>query len=129
MKIESTESAPRTSFLDRRESGVIHFVKYHGLASTTISFWDSSEPRVTPEIAVKLCDRNFGFGADGVIFSMPGINGTDYTMKIFNSDGNEPESRCGVESLHGRQMNCYQMILYHNIITIDVSLTEVNEKK
>lgn len=40
---------------------------------------------------MKLCDRNFGVGADGVIFAMPGINGTDYTMRIFNSDGSEPE--------------------------------------
>lgn len=52
---------------------------------------DSSEPRITPEQAVKLCDRNFGIGADGVIFAMPGINGTDYAMRIFNSDGSEPE--------------------------------------
>lgn len=52
------------------------------------------EPRVTPEQAVKLCDRNFGVGADGVIFVMPGTNGTDYTMRIFNSDGSEPEM-CG----------------------------------
>lgn len=52
---------------------------------------DSSEPRITPEQAVKLCDRNFGIGADGVIFAMPGTNGTDYTMRIFNSDGSEPE--------------------------------------
>lgn len=49
------------------------------------------EPKVTPEQAVKLCDRNFGIGADGVIFAMPGVNGTDYTMRIFNSDGSEPE--------------------------------------
>lgn len=40
---------------------------------------------------MKLCDRNFGIGADGVIFAMPGINGTDYSMRIFNSDGSEPE--------------------------------------
>lgn len=40
---------------------------------------------------MKLCDRNFGIGADGVIFALPGINGTDYTMRIFNSDGSEPE--------------------------------------
>lgn len=52
---------------------------------------DSAEPRITPEQAVKLCDRNFGVGADGVIFAMPGINGTDYSMRIFNSDGSEPE--------------------------------------
>lgn len=52
---------------------------------------DSSEPRVSAEQAVKLCDRNFGVGADGVIFVMPGVDGTDYTMRIFNSDGSEPE--------------------------------------
>ena len=40
---------------------------------------------------VKLCDRNFGIGGDGVIFVMPGTNGADYTMRIFISDGSEPE--------------------------------------
>ncbi|KAJ0680350.1 putative diaminopimelate epimerase [Helianthus annuus] len=44
-----------------------------------------------PEQAVKLCDRNFGVGADGVIFATPGSNGTNYTTRIFNSDGSEPE--------------------------------------
>lgn len=43
---------------------------------------------------MRLCDRNFGIGADGVIFALPGINGTDYTMRIFNSDGSEPEVVC-----------------------------------
>lgn len=52
---------------------------------------DTTEPKVTPDQAVKMCDRNFGIGADGVIFAMPGVNGTDYTMRIFNSDGSEPE--------------------------------------
>jgi diaminopimelate epimerase len=44
--------------------------------------------------AVQLCDRHFGIGADGVIFALPGQDGTDYTMRIFNSDGSEPEM-CG----------------------------------
>jgi diaminopimelate epimerase len=56
---------------------------------------DSAVPKVTPEEAAKMCDRNFGVGADGVIFVMPGVNGADYTMRIFNSDGSEPEvSHC-----------------------------------
>ncbi|PWZ43562.1 Diaminopimelate epimerase, chloroplastic [Zea mays] len=55
---------------------------------------DSSVPKVTPEEAAKLCVRNFDVGADGVIFVMPGVNGADYTMRIFNSDGSEPEM-CG----------------------------------
>lgn len=74
----------------------IHFAKYHGLGNDFILIDNrsSSEPVVTPEQAVKLCDRNFGIGADGVIFALPGDNGTDYTMRIFNSDGSEPEM-CG----------------------------------
>lgn len=40
---------------------------------------------------MQICDRNFGVGVDGVIFFLPGINGTDYTMRIFYSDGSEPE--------------------------------------
>lgn len=51
----------------------------------------SSTPCISPEAAAKLCDRNFGVGADGVIFVLPGINGSDYTMRIYNSDGSEPE--------------------------------------
>ncbi|XXG54834.1 hypothetical protein AAC387_Pa03g2617 [Persea americana] len=96
MSVQAPHKISQNSFLDRKESGFLHFVKYHGLGNDFILVdnRDSLEPRVTPEQAVKLCDRNFGVGADGVIFAMPGINGTDFSMRIFNSDGSEPEM-CG----------------------------------
>ena len=74
----------------------IEFTKYHGLGNDFILIDNrhSSEPVITPEEAVVLCDRHFGIGADGVIFALPAQNGTDYTMRIFNSDGSEPEM-CG----------------------------------
>ncbi|MBW4576213.1 MAG: diaminopimelate epimerase [Aphanothece sp. CMT-3BRIN-NPC111] len=74
----------------------IEFTKYHGLGNDFILIDNrsSSEPLVMPEQAVQLCDRHFGIGADGVIFALPGNNGSDYTMRIFNSDGSEPEM-CG----------------------------------
>lgn len=74
----------------------IEFTKYHGLGNDFILVDNrhSCEPVVTPEQAVVLCDRHFGIGADGVIFALAGQNGTDYTMRIFNSDGSEPEM-CG----------------------------------
>ncbi|PIN11194.1 Diaminopimelate epimerase [Handroanthus impetiginosus] len=98
LSVESPETSTPASFLDRKESGILHFVKYHGLGNDFILVdnRDSVAPKITPEQAVKLCDRNFGIGADGVIFAMPGTNGTDYTMRIFNSDGSEPES-CTVD--------------------------------
>jgi diaminopimelate epimerase len=75
---------------------MISFVKYHGLGNDFILVDNrqQSEPLITPEQAVTWCDRHFGIGADGVIFVLPGQDGTDYTMRIFNSDGSEPEM-CG----------------------------------
>ena len=74
----------------------VEFVKYHGLGNDFILVDNraSSEPCLTPGQAIELCDRHFGIGADGVIFALPGRDGTDYTMRIFNSDGSEPEM-CG----------------------------------
>ncbi|XP_018492225.1 diaminopimelate epimerase, chloroplastic isoform X1 [Raphanus sativus] len=95
--VVAAEKISPASLLDKRETGgVLHFVKYHGLGNDFILVdnRDSSEPKITQEQAAKLCDRNFGVGADGVIFAMPGVNGTDYAMRIFNSDGSEPEM-CG----------------------------------
>ncbi|MBE9129373.1 MULTISPECIES: diaminopimelate epimerase [unclassified Coleofasciculus] len=75
---------------------VIEFTKYHGLGNDFILIDNraDTEPLLTPEQAVQLCDRHFGIGADGAIFALPGQEGTDYSMRIFNSDGSEPEM-CG----------------------------------
>jgi len=74
----------------------IEFKKYHGLGNDFILLDNrqQAEPLISPEKAVEWCDRHFGIGADGVIFALPGEDGTDYTMRIFNSDGSEPEM-CG----------------------------------
>ncbi|WP_338462234.1 diaminopimelate epimerase [Synechococcus elongatus IITB7] len=74
----------------------LQFAKYHGLGNDFILVdnRDSGEPKLTPEQAVQVCDRNFGVGADGVIFALPGTSCSDYVMRIFNSDGSEPEM-CG----------------------------------
>ncbi|MGA1265461.1 MAG: diaminopimelate epimerase [Prochlorothrix sp.] len=72
------------------------FTKYHGLGNDFILLDNRHDltPCLTPEEAVRWCDRNFGIGADGVIFALPGQGDSDYTMRIFNSDGSEPEM-CG----------------------------------
>ena len=74
----------------------IAFTKYHGLGNDFILIDNrhQSDPCLLPEQAVQWCDRNFGIGADGVIFALPGQAGMDYTMRIFNADGSEPEM-CG----------------------------------
>jgi diaminopimelate epimerase len=74
----------------------IEFTKYHGLGNDFILIDNraDTQPIITSEQAVQLCDRHFGIGADGVIFALPGEEAGDYTMRIFNSDGSEPEM-CG----------------------------------
>lgn len=73
-----------------------HFTKMHGLGNDFILVdnMKSNEPIYTPAQAIKICNRNFGIGGDGLIFAMPGTNNCDYTMRIYNSDGSEPEM-CG----------------------------------
>lgn len=74
----------------------IEFTKYHGLGNDFILIDNrhQSAPVLTPQDAERFCHRNFGIGADGVIFVLPGVGETDYSMRIFNSDGSEPEM-CG----------------------------------
>ncbi|MEM8780145.1 MAG: diaminopimelate epimerase [Cyanobacteria bacterium P01_G01_bin.49] len=74
----------------------VNFTKYHGLGNDFILIDNrsSSTPLVSPEQAIQMCDRHFGIGADGVIFALPGDKESDYTMRIFNSDGSEPQM-CG----------------------------------
>lgn len=78
----------------------VQFRKYHGLGNDFILIDQRTvkggEPILTPAQAAKLCDRNFGIGGDGVIFAMPPPSGsaTDLAMRIYNSDGSEPEM-CG----------------------------------
>ncbi len=74
----------------------ISFSKYQGLGNDFILIDNrhSDTPIIDPEEAIIWCDRHFGIGADGIIFVLPGQQGADYTMRIFNSDGSEPEM-CG----------------------------------
>ena len=75
---------------------VIEFSKYQGLGNDFILIDNrhAAEPIISPEQAIAMCDRHFGIGGDGVIFVLPGKADTDYTMRIYNSDGSEPEM-CG----------------------------------
>ncbi|KAG2284516.1 hypothetical protein Bca52824_055736 [Brassica carinata] len=63
---------------------ILHFIKYHGLGNDFILVDNRDYSGASCEA---LC---------GVIFAMSGVNGTDYTVRIFNSDGSEPEM-CGNE--------------------------------
>lgn len=55
----------------------------------------SATPLIDADKARRVCDRNRGVGGDGVIFALPPTApSTDFSMRVFNSDGSEPEM-CG----------------------------------
>ncbi|MGI6471732.1 MAG: diaminopimelate epimerase [Candidatus Methanomethylophilaceae archaeon] len=70
------------------------FLKYHGLGNDFVIL-DGTDGRleIDNEWCKWACDRNFGIGADGVLYVMPGKN-TDITMRVINADGSEAEM-CG----------------------------------
>jgi len=72
----------------------IEFTKMHGLGNDFVVV-DCREREIkNPEkLAIKLCDRHFGIGADGLILVLPSSK-ADFRMRIFNPDGSEPEM-CG----------------------------------
>ena len=72
----------------------MEFTKMHGLGNDFIIVFGEEElPSNAPELAVTLCNRYFGIGADGLVYILPSERG-DYMMRIMNSDGSEAE-QCG----------------------------------
>ncbi|MHB1651121.1 MAG: diaminopimelate epimerase [Desulfitobacteriaceae bacterium] len=73
----------------------MEFVKMHGLGNDFVfldHFFVSPEVDY-PELARKLCHRQFGVGGDGLAVILPS-EVADVRMRIFNPDGSEPEM-CG----------------------------------
>jgi len=92
----TTDSTTPTQLFQTKPTPIT-IAKYEGLGNDfiLIDARDKSEPTLTPEQSAKLCDRNFSVGGDGVIFALaPPTDEYDFKMRIYNSDGSEPEM-CG----------------------------------
>ncbi len=72
----------------------MRFAKMQGLGNDYV-YLDcmSGTPDDLPRLAVKLSDRHFGVGGDGLICVCPSEK-ADFRMRIFNADGSEGEM-CG----------------------------------
>ncbi|MFZ5943841.1 MAG: diaminopimelate epimerase [Bacillota bacterium] len=82
------------------------FTKMHGLGNDFIIL-DTFTEDINGEyssLAVKLCDRHFGIGADGLIFILPSDT-ADLKMRIINSDGSEAE-------MCGNGIRCFAKYVY-----------------
>jgi len=70
----------------------MRLTKHHGLGNDFLVLLDLAGVHlVTPEIAVALCDRRTGVGADGLIRATAGTDGADVTMELHNADGSLAE--------------------------------------
>lgn len=77
---------------------LIEFTKMHGLGNDYIYFDCIAKPNLIahPEkVAPGLSDRHFGIGGDGIVLILKAdVDGAQYRMRMFNSDGSEAEM-CG----------------------------------
>jgi diaminopimelate epimerase len=71
------------------------FAKYEGLGNDFIVVDAASETDVSPALAVAVCDRRRGIGADGVLVVLPPrAPGADARMRVLNADGSVAQM-CG----------------------------------
>ena len=89
------------------------FVKMHGLGNDFVFFEDKQgADKDYTDLAVRMCDRHTGIGADGIIVIVPSEK-ADVRMRIINSDGSEAE-------MCGNGIRCFAKYVHdHNIITKD----------
>jgi diaminopimelate epimerase len=87
------------------------FTKMHGAGNDYVYVNCFQERVDNPEqVAVKVSDRNFGIGSDGLILIMPSTL-ADVRMRMFNSDGSESE-------MCGNGIRCVAKYAYdHGIVT------------
>lgn len=84
----------------------MHLTKHHGLGNDFLVTFVDEVPAHAPALAVELCDRRTGVGADGLLFGID--NGSTAVMRLFNSDGSSAEVsgnglRCFVQAVAMRR--------------------------
>lgn len=70
----------------------MHFTKMHGLGNDYLYVF-GEVPENIEELSIKMSDRHFGAGSDGMIYISPSDR-ADFKMRIFNADGSEAKM-CG----------------------------------
>jgi diaminopimelate epimerase len=91
---------------------VVEFVKMHGLGNDFVIMEDFSGKLQNYEVlARRLCDRNFGVGADGLVLLQPSQKAA-CRMRIFNADGSEAE-------MCGNAVRCIGKYLYERGVVVE----------
>jgi len=92
------------------------FQKMHGLGNDFILMDDIDPVKYDlAALAIRLCDRHQGIGADGIILILPSEI-ADVKMRIINSDGSEA-------NMCGNGIRCFAKYVYDNQINTAKSFT------
>lgn len=92
------------------------FSKWHGLGNDFVIVNGFTEKIDNyNDMAVKVCDRHFGVGADGLVLILPSDT-ADFCMRIFNSDGSEAE-------MCGNVTRCVARYVYESGLTTKTKIT------
>lgn len=73
-------------------------------------------PKDPNALSVQLSNRHFGVGADGLVLILPGENGADFRMRMFNTDGSEGK-------MCGNAIRCVGKYVYDRGFTDKTTLT------
>lgn len=71
----------------------MNFTKVQGAGNDFVLVETSNVGRDWSQLAIAICDRHFGVGADGLLLVLPSDT-ADFRMRVFNTDGSEAEA-CG----------------------------------
>ena len=94
----------------------MHVTKMQGLGNDYLYLnCLESVPEDLPGLAVRLSDRHFGVGADGLIAIRPGVSG-DFSMDMYNADGSQG-------TMCGNGIRCVGKYVYDKGLTRKTCLT------
>lgn len=94
----------------------MEFTKMHGIGNDYIYFNCLNEEIKNPEqLAIKLSNRHFGVGSDGIVLILPS-DIADFKMRMFNADGSEGKM-CGNAS------RCIGKYVYEKGLTTKKKIT------
>ncbi len=113
------------------------FVKMQGLGNDYLYFDCTKEPIENPsELAIRLSNRNFGAGSDGIILICPS-EVADFRMDMYNEDGSQGKMcgngiRCVGKFVHDRGLTDKTTVTVETlsgIKVLDLTLDENNTVK
>lgn len=92
----------------------MRFTKMHGLGNDYLYVYGEVPPNIA-DLSVRLSDRHFGVGSDGMIY-ICSSEAADFMMRIFNADGSEAK-------MCGNGIRCVGKYVFDKGLTQKTSLT------